>query len=207
MVAEKPAPPTASSRAAAASAATYQPQIPASVRRAFAASAKAPLEHNESVYRDVCRHNGLRWELLAACDWMQCEAKARYSPVHGEKLGTANPDGTVFRTKSGALAQCADDLIRLAHAVYRIDLTTSRPVCVIDLANAFAAFRWGALLRVHRTSAMEFPYSVAGLTEHHTKMRWPDLAEQGVPDRQGARFHMSFGAVPVALLLNYPATA
>jgi hypothetical protein len=205
-VAERPAPPPARSRAAA-SAAAYQPQIPASVRRAFASSAKGRLEHNESVYHDVCLHNGLRWELLAACDWMQCEAKPRYSPVHGEKLGTANPDGTVFRTRSGALAQCADDLIRLAHAVYRIDVTVPGHLSVTDLANAFAAFRWGALLRAHRTSAMEFPYSVAGLTPHHTRMRWPDLGEHGVPDKQGSRFHMSFGAVPVVLLLNYPATA
>ena len=37
---------------------------------------------------------------------------------------------------------------------------------VRDLANVFAAFRWGGLLRQHCTSAMDFPYSVAGLTDH-----------------------------------------
>jgi hypothetical protein len=189
------------------SAAAYQPQIPVSVRKSFAASARRPLERDEGVYRDICSHSGLRWELLAACDWMQCEARARYSPVHGEKLGTLNPDGTMFHTRSAALEQCADDLVRLAHAVYRIDLTAPGEMSVRDLANVFAAFRWGGLLKLHHTSAMEFPYSVAGLTPHHTRMRWPNIAETDAPDKPGGRFHAPFGAVPIVLMLNYPATA
>jgi hypothetical protein len=189
------------------SAERYDSKIPASVAKSFAALAQRPLARAEGVYRDVCSQTGLRWELLAACDWMQCEARTRYSPVHGEKLGTANPDGTVFRTRSAALEQCADDLIRLAHAVYGIDLTAPGNLSVRDLANVFAAFRWGALLRLHHTSAMEFPYSVAGLTALHTRMRWPDIAEHNLPDKPGGRFHGPFGAVPVALLLDYPATA
>jgi hypothetical protein len=201
------APRTATRRAVLTSAELYEPQIPASVQKAFATSAKRPLARAEGVYQDVCSGTGLRWELLAACDWMQCEAKSRYSPVHGERLGTANPDGTVFHTRSAALEQCADDLIRLAYAVYGIDLTLPGEVSVRDLAKVFGAFRWGALLRLHHTSAMEFPYSVAGLTANHTRMRWPSITEANLPDKPGGRFHRPFGAVPVALMLNYPATA
>ena len=117
-------------------------------------------------------------ELLAACDWMQCQARSRYSPVHGEKLGTVNPDGTVFRTRSAALAQCASELVELASAVYKIGLPAGRALSVRELANVFAAFRWGRLLRSHGISAMEFPYSVAGLTAQHLKMRWPELTNR-----------------------------
>ena len=73
-----------------------------------------------------------------------CSARRirRISPVHGEKLGTPNSDGTVYRTKSEALAQCANDLVELANAVNGIDLTASKPLSVRELANVFAAFRW-----------------------------------------------------------------
>jgi hypothetical protein len=77
---------------------------------------------------------------------------------------------------------------------------------VRELASAFAAFRWGALLRRHGVSAMEFPYSVAGLTVAHQKMHWPSIDAPDAPDRPGARFREAFGAVPVALSLDYPAT-
>jgi len=40
-----------------------------------------------------------------------------------EKLGAANSDGTVYRTKSEALTQCANELVELAMAVYWIDIT------------------------------------------------------------------------------------
>jgi hypothetical protein len=74
------------------------------------------------------------------------------------------------------------------------------------LADAFAAFRWGALLRRHRVSAMEFPYAVAGLTAQHLKMHWPVIDDPAAPDRPGAKFREPFGAVPVMLSLDYPAT-
>ena len=154
----------------------------------------------------MAAQTGIRWELLAACDWMQCKAHPRYSPVHGEKIGTLNSDGTSYATKSAALAQCASDLIELAGAVYGIDLTARRPLSVRALADAFAAFRWGALLVRHRVSAMEFPYSVAGLTAQHQKMHWPVIDDPAAPDRPGARFREPFGAVPVVLSLDYPAT-
>jgi len=195
------------SRNADASTRQYQQHIPPSVKNAFIEIAKVPLLRAEPLYRDVASNSGIRWQLLAACDWMQCEARLRYSPVHGEKLGTVNPDGTIYRTKSAALEQCADDLVELARTVYALDLTATRDLSVRDLANAFAAFRWGGLLKLHRTSAMEFPYSVAGLTVHHTNMRWPNIAEPNTPDRPGGRFRLPFGAVPVVLGLNYPATA
>ena len=174
---------------------------------AFFAAAKSPLTQSELLYRDVARQVGLPWQLLAACDWMQCEARPRYSPVHGEKLGAVNADGTAYRTKSAALEQCAYDLIDLAGSVYAIDLTTRRLLSVTDLASTFAAFRWGALLRQHHTSPMEFPYSVAGLTVQHLTMRWPRIDEPHTPDRPGGRFRRPFGAVPVVLSLHYPATA
>jgi hypothetical protein len=137
---------------------------------------------------------------------MQCEARPRHSPVRGERLGTVNPDGTVYRTKSEALAQCAQDLVDLAFTVYGIDLTAPGGLTVRDLASAFAAFRWGGLLKVHHTSAMEFPYSVAGLTDEHTSMRWPNIADPNTPDKPGSRFRKPFGAVPIVLSLNLPAT-
>jgi flagellum-specific peptidoglycan hydrolase FlgJ len=184
----------------------YKTQLPTAVSNAWVNTAKAPLMHAEQLYREVAGHEGIRWELLAACDWMQCKSHPRYSPVHGEKLGTRNADGTAYRTKSQALAQCATDLVTLAAAVYRIDLTAPRPLPVRSLADAFAAYRWGGLLKKHRVSALEFPYSVAGLTDQHTKMHWPDIDDQDAPDRPGARFREPFGAVPVVLSLNYPAT-
>jgi hypothetical protein len=97
--------------------------------------------------------------------------------------------------------------VELARTVYWIDLTAARPLAVRDLANTFAAFRWGGLLRLHHTSAMEFPYSVAGLTEDHGSMRWPSIAEPNAPDRPGSRFRQPFGAVPILLGLNYPLMA
>jgi hypothetical protein len=90
--------------------------------------------------------------------------------------------------------------------VYGIDLTGRRDLSVRDLANAFAAFRWGALLKAHDCSAMEFPYSVAGLTDHHLGMRWPRISAPGTGDRPGSRYRRSFGAVPIVLGLDYPAT-
>jgi Mannosyl-glycoprotein endo-beta-N-acetylglucosaminidase len=185
----------------------YVSQIPRAVTADFMATAKAPLTRAQPLYQDVADRGGISWELLAACDWMQCQARPRYSPVHGEKLGTGNPDGTVYRTKSAALAQCASDLIELTGAVYRIDLTARRRLSVRELANVFAAFRWGGLLRVHGISAMELPYSVAGLTAQHLKMRWPDINEPHAPDKPGTRFRLPFGAVPVVLSLGYQAVA
>jgi len=184
----------------------YQPQLPPPVKNAFLASARKPLARAELIYRDVAGTCGISWKLLAACDWMQCEAHPRYSPVQGEKLGTANADGTVFRTKSEALTQCARDLVTVADTVYQIDLTVPVELSVLELARVFAAFRWGGLLRLHDTSAMEFPYSVQGLTEQHANMRWPKIADPNAPDKPGARFRRPFGAVPVVLSLDYPAS-
>jgi hypothetical protein len=165
-----------------------------------------PLARTEQLYRDVASQAGISWKLLAACDWMQCQAQPRHSPVHGEKLGSVNRDGSVYSTKSEALAQCAADMITLAHAVYGIDLTVPRPMSIRALAEVFAAFRWGGLLKKHGVSAMEFPYSVAGLTEYHTKMHWPAIHDPNAPDKPGGKFKQSFGAVPVVLSLKYPAT-
>jgi flagellum-specific peptidoglycan hydrolase FlgJ len=184
----------------------YVPEVPRIVTTDFIASAKTPLLRAKPIYQDVAANHGIRWELLAACDWMQCQAKPGVSPVYGETLGSKNPDGTVYRSKSGALDQVAGDLLELAVAVYGIDLRQRLILSVRELANVFAAFRWGGLLRTHRISAMEFPYSVEGLTAHHLKMRWPDIPE-GAPDKPGTRFRRPFGAVPVVLGLGYPATA
>jgi flagellum-specific peptidoglycan hydrolase FlgJ len=184
----------------------YQPQLPHAMTTAFFVSAKAPLARGEHLYRDVAACAGIGWELLAAVDWMQCKADPRYSPVHGERLGTLNADGTAYSTKSGALAQCACDLAELAAAVYGIDLAARRRQSVRSLAAAFAAFRWGGILRRHGISAMEFPYSVAGLTAQHQKMHWPPVDAPDAPDRPGGRYRDPFGAVPVVLSLGYPAT-
>jgi hypothetical protein len=193
-------------RTAARGPARYQAQLPPAVTTALFASAKAPLSRGEHLYRDVAACTGISWELLATVDWMQCKADPRYSPVHGEKIGSLNDDGTSYPSKSAALIQCACDLIELAAAVYGVDLTARRRLSVRELASAFAAFRWGALLRRHGVSAMEFPYSVAGLTVAHQKMHWPSIDAPDAPDRPGARFREPFGAVPVALSLDYPAT-
>jgi len=184
----------------------YRQQLPHPVATAFLLSAKTPLARAEPLYRDVAEPVGIPWELLAACDWMQCQADPRYSPVHGEKIGAVNSDGTVYQTKSEALAQCASDLIELAGMVYRIDLAAPDILSVRALADAFAAFRWGGLLKRHRVSAMEFPYSVAGLSAQHMKMHWPAIKDPDAPDRPGGKFRKPFGAVPVVLSLHYPAT-
>jgi hypothetical protein len=187
--------------------AAYRPHLPPSVKNAFASQAKVPLVRTELLYREVASRTGIPWQLLAACDWMQCDARPRRSPVHGERLGAVNLDGTAYRTKSAALEQCAYDLIDLAAGVYGIDLTARGDLSVSELALAFAAFRWGGLLKQHHTSAMEFPYSVAGLTVEHMNMRWPNIDESHTPDKPGARFRRPFGAVPVVLSLSYPAVA
>jgi flagellum-specific peptidoglycan hydrolase FlgJ len=184
----------------------YVAQMPRVVTTDFIATAKTPLLRAKPLYQDVAANSGIRWELVAACDWMQCHAQPRMSPVHGEKLGAKNADGTVYRTKSEALEQVAADLIELAAAVYGINLRQRLILSIRDLANVFAAFRWGGLLKAHRISAMEFPYSVEGLTAQHMKMRWPDVGEDA-PDKPGTRFRMPFGAVPVVLGLSYPAIA
>ncbi len=184
----------------------YVTQMPRIVLTDFVTTAKIPLLRAKPVYQQVAGGHGIRWELLAACDWMQCQARPGASPVFGEDLGTKNPDGTVYRTKADALEQCAADLVELAAAVYGINLRRRRLLSVRDLANVFAAFRWGGLLKAHRISAMAFPYSVEGLTAAHMKMRWPDIGSDA-PDKPGTRFRMSFGAVPVVLRLNYPAVA
>jgi len=183
----------------------YETPLPSAVATAFFAKAKGPLGRAEQLHRDVAGRAGIRWQLLAACDWMQCHADHMLSPVNGERLGSVNPDGTVYHTKSQALAQCASDLIYLAGAVYGLDLTARRALPVRALADVFAAFRWGGLLKRHGVSAMDFPYSVAGLTEQHLKMHWPVIDEPDAPDRQGSKFRGPFGAVPVLLTLNYPA--
>ncbi len=185
----------------------YVSQIPQAVAADFVATAKGPLTRAQPLYQDVASRTGISWQLLAACDWMQCQARPRYSPVHGEKLGTANPEGTVFRTRLAALVQCASDLVELADAVYVIDLTVRRALSVRELADTFAAFRWGGLLQVHAISAMEFPYSVAGLTSQHLKMRWPDINDPRAPDKPGKLSRVPFGAVPVVLSLGYRAVA
>ena len=199
-----PAP--AASRRGLRVAARYQADLPQAVTTALFATAKGPLGRGEHLYRDVAATTDGSWKLLAAADWMQCKADPRYSPVQGEKLGTVNADGTSYPTKTAALAQCAADLIELSAAVYGIDLTARRPLSVRELAAAFAAFRWGALLKRHGVSPMEFPYSVAGLTAAHQKMHWPPINDPGAPDRPGTRFRQPFGAVPVVLSLGYPAT-
>jgi hypothetical protein len=185
----------------------YTAQLPSVVVTDFFTMAKLPLARAKPLYQDVARRNNVPWQVLAACDWMQCKGQARYSPVSGEKLGTKNPDGSRYRTKSEALEQCAADLIALADAVYDIDLTAPLFLSVLELAQVFAAFRWGGLLREHRVSAMEFPYSVEGLTVQHQDLRWPDITEPNAPDKPGSRFRMPFGAVPVVLSLDYPAVA
>jgi flagellum-specific peptidoglycan hydrolase FlgJ len=190
----------------AKTAARYTTELPPAVATAYFTSAKMPLARTEQLYRDVASQAGISWKLLAACDWMQCQAQPRHSPVHGEKLGSVNRDGSVYSTKSEALAQCAADMITLARAVYGIDLTVPRPMSVRALAEVFATFRWGGLLKKHGVSAMEFPYSVAGLTEYHTKMHWPAIHDLNAPDKPGGKFKQPFGAVPVVLSLKYPAT-
>ena len=184
----------------------YDQQLPDAVRSAFFTAARTPIARAEPMYKDIASQTGISWKLLAACDWMQCQAQPQLSPVHGERLGTLNADGTAYATKSAALAQCATDLIELAFAVYGIDLTVPRRMSVRELADVFAAFRWGGLLRRHRVSSLEFPYSVEGLTEGHMRMRWPAVNEPNAPDKPGTKFRMPFGAVPVVLSMGYRAT-
>jgi flagellum-specific peptidoglycan hydrolase FlgJ len=198
---------TAGPRNARVSTRRYVAQMPHVVTAAFITTAKTPLLRSEPMYRDVASQTGVSWQLLAACDWMQCRAQPGHSAVYGEKLGTKNADGTVYRTRADALLQCARDLIVLSSAVYAVELTDRMHLSVRDLAKVFAAFRWGALLTEHRVSALDFPYSVQGLTARHMKMRWPDVPSAPGSDKPGTRFPLAFGAVPVVLGLDYRAVA
>ena len=62
--------------------------------------ARVQLTRDEPLYRDVATQRDIGWKLLAAVDWMQCKARPGYSAVLGEKLGTVNPDGTIYLTRS-----------------------------------------------------------------------------------------------------------
>jgi flagellum-specific peptidoglycan hydrolase FlgJ len=198
---------TAGARNARVSTRRYVTQFPQAVTTAFITTAKTPLLRSQPLYRDVASHTGVSWQLLAACDWMQCRAQPGHSAVYGEKLGTKNADGTVYRTRADALLQCARDLIILSSAVYAVELTDRMHLSVRDLSKVFAAFRWGGLLTAHRVSALDFPYSVQGLTARHMKMRWPDVPDAPGSDKPGTRFPLAFGAVPVVLGLDYRALA
>jgi len=200
-------PVTSGPRNARISTRRYEQQMPHAVTAAFITTAKTPLLRSEPLYRDVAARTDVSWQLVAACDWMQCRAQPGVSAVYGEKLGTKNADGSVYRTRADALRQCARDLIVLSGAVYAIELTDRLHLSVRELARVFAAFRWGGLLAAHRLSALDFPYSVQGLTAEHMKMRWPDVPDAPQSDKPGARFPMPFGAVPVVLGLNYRAVA
>ena len=85
----------------------YQHRLPTSVKNDFVGMARGPLLHGELLYRDVADSVGLSWELLAACDWMQCQARPRYSPVHGEKLGPSTTTAPSTGPGRQALGQCA----------------------------------------------------------------------------------------------------
>ncbi len=198
---------TSGPRNATVSTRRYVTQIPQAVTTAFITTAKTPLLRSQPLYRDLASHTGVSWQLLAACDWMQCRAQPGHSAVYGEKLGTKNADGTVYRTRADALLQCARDLIVLSSAVYAVELTDRTHLSVRDLAKVFAAFRWGGLLTAHRVSPLDFPYSVQGLTAQHMKMRWPDIPDAPGSDKPGTRFPLAFGAVPVVLGLDYRALA
>ena len=198
---------TSGPRNARVSTRRYVAQIPHAVTTAFITTAKTPLLRSEPMYQDVASRTGVSWQLLAACDWMQCRAQPGHSAVYGEKLGTKNADGTVYRTRADALLQCARDLIVLSSAVYAVELTDRMHLSVRDLAKVFAAFRWGGLLIEHRVSALDFPYSVQGLTARHMKMRWPEVPSAPGSDKPGTRFPLAFGAVPVVLGLDYRALA
>ena len=52
----------------------YETPLPSTVATAFFAKAKGPLARAEQLHRDVAGRAGIRWQLLAACDWMQCHA-------------------------------------------------------------------------------------------------------------------------------------
>ena len=160
------------SRRADAPASPYQVQIsPVSGQERLHRDGQGAADPGGAALPGRCRAIAVsRWQLLAACDWMQCAARSRYSPVHGEKLGTRQsrrhelPD-EVSRRSNSAPTTWSNSPGRFTGST----LTAPGDLSVRDLANVFAAFRWGGLLKLHRTSAMEFPYSVAGLTEQYSQ--------------------------------------
>ena len=81
-----------------------------------------------------------------------CSARPTRATPRCTARSSARSTPTAPRTRPsrGALAQCASDLIELAAAVYGIDLTARRRLSVRALAAAFAAFRWGGILRQAR---------------------------------------------------------
>src|SRR5262249_52971586 len=61
-------------RPARRTARKYLQPLPPSVRNAFITKARVRLMRAEPLYRDVAEHTGIPWQMLAACDWMQCAA-------------------------------------------------------------------------------------------------------------------------------------
>jgi hypothetical protein len=185
----------------------YQQQsLPLATRAHFVRRVRKRLMEGYPLHVDAADRLGIPWEVLAACDWLQCRAHPKYSPVHGERLGRENLDGTAYHTKSQALTRAAQDLVALSREVYGVDLASPHRLSVPELAAVFAAYRWGALLRAYGTSPMEFPYSVAGLSLHHMHMRWPRIPVKQAPDKPGRRYRAKVGGVPLVLALGYSAT-
>ena len=185
----------------------YAPQIPQAVTANFVADGQGPADPGAAAVPRCCQPYRDR---LGAAGGLRLDAvpgPAALLAGAWREAGYRQSGRDGVPTKSAALIQCASDLVELADAVYVIDLTVRRALSVWELANTFAAFRWGGLLQVHAISAMEFPYSVAGLTSQHLKMRWSGINDPRAPDKPGTRFRLPFGAVPAVLSLGYLAVA
>ena len=94
----------------AVTAVRYSHHLPPAVGKAYLNSAKVPLVRGEPLYVDVAAQSGLSWEILAACDWMQCKARPGH---HQHQGGTHEHPGVIGRTpRIGNLAfQLRDTII------------------------------------------------------------------------------------------------
>ena len=81
-------------------------------------TARMPLLRAELLYRDVASTSGISWKLLAACDWMQCEARARLLAGPRREARHRERGRHRYRTKSEALSSAPTTWWTLAETVY-----------------------------------------------------------------------------------------
>lgn len=171
--------------------------LPLQVGQAIVSRAQTPLRQNRNLYRAVGAAAGIsHWQIVAALDWMQYHSRS----FGRDKLGTTNQDGMSYGTREEAVLTAATHLVTATNRFYQVNLADPH-LTIEQLAQAFAAYRWGGRLVAHDISVWDFPYSVAGLSNSMTRMSWPKIP--GAPE--GGRYDSPYGAVAIAMHMGHPA--
>jgi flagellum-specific peptidoglycan hydrolase FlgJ len=153
---------------------------------------------NAESYRQIAKLAGIHSaRVVAALHWVNTHGDLNQSGIlEGEPLGN-----TEFDTPQAALAFAAKRLHRVSEAVYGVHLGQSH-LTVRQLAQAFAAYRWGSALRdaSHPVTALRLPYATKGLSHDLRSLGWPKIP--GAPEH--GQYPHSHGALAVAYHLGYP---